>query len=188
MQAQRITAILMDEHRAIERMLDVVSAAATRLERGEPVPPSLFADAGAFFANFADRCHHAKEEKQLFVTMERRGVPVEGGPIGVMLQEHEQGRGYVRIMRAEGQAYAEGRLRDPQLLVDAVRGYVDLLRQHILKEDRILYPLADRLLSAEDQRALVEAAERIEREEMGAGAHERWHALIEDLERVTAAA
>ena len=184
MAEQRITRVLMDEHRVIERMLDVVAEAATRLERGEAVAPNLFAEAGAFFAEFADRCHHHKEEGELFPAMERRGVPGEGGPIGVMLHEHDQGRGYVRIIRAEGQKYAEGTLADPQLLVDAVHDYVDLLRQHILKEDRILYPMADQVLTGEDQKALWEAAERIEREEMGAGEHERWHAVVEELEAV----
>lgn len=183
MEEQRATDILMAEHRGIERMLSIVEAAAGRVERGEAVPPALFADAATFFANFADRCHHSKEEKHLFATLAARGVPVEGGPIGVMLAEHDQGRAYVRTMREEGHKHAEGTLENPSRLVEAVRGYVGLLRQHILKEDRILYPLADRLLSPEDQAALVEACERVEREEMGEGEHERFHAMIEQLER-----
>lgn len=187
MKEQRATDILMAEHRGIERMLDVVEAAAARLEPGEPLPRTLFADAATFFANFADRCHHSKEEKHLFATMAQRGVPVEGGPIGVMLAEHEQGRAYVRTLREEGRKYAEGTLHDPSRLVEAVRGYVGLLRQHIVKEDRILYPLADRLLGPEDQAALVEACERVERKEIGPGQHERFHAMIGQLERELAA-
>lgn len=187
MEGQRATDILMAEHRGIERMLSIVEAAAARVERGEAVPPTLFADAATFFANFADRCHHGKEEKHLFATMAARGVPVEGGPIGTMLAEHEQGRAYVRAMREEGRKYAEGTLEDPSRLIEAVQGYVGLLRQHILKEDRILYPLANRLLGPQDQAALVEACERVEREEMGEGEHERFHAMIDQLEQELAA-
>ncbi|HOG48097.1 MAG TPA: hemerythrin domain-containing protein [Anaerolineae bacterium] len=183
MAEQKATDILMAEHRGIERMLNVVEAAAARVERGEPVPPALFADAAAFFANFADRCHHSKEEQHLFKTMAERGIPVEGGPIGVMLAEHEQGRAYVRAMREEGDKYAAGTLKDPHRLVEAVRGYAGLLRQHIMKEDRVLYPMAERVLTPMDQTALVEACERVEREEMGEGEHERFHAMIEQLER-----
>jgi hemerythrin-like domain-containing protein len=186
MEKTTATRILMDEHRAIERVLDVVEQAANRLERGNPVPGNLFLDAAIFFASFADRCHHSKEEKHLFTRMSERGIPVEGGPIGVMYAEHEQGRAYVRIIREEGQEYAEGRLEDPDVLVDAVRDYVRLLRQHIQKEDHILYPLADRVLTAEDQRYLLEACERVEREEMGEGEHERFHAMIDELEAVIA--
>ena len=175
------TQLLMEEHRAIERMLDVVERAATRFERGDPVPPRLFSEAATFFASFADRCHHAKEEKHLFTRMSERGIPVEGGPLGVMYAEHEQGRAYVRLMRQEGQRYAEGGQADADVLVDASRDYVRLLRQHIQKEDHVLYPMADRVLTAQDQQQLLEAFERVEREEMGEGEHERFHAMIEEL-------
>ncbi len=184
MEATSATAILMAEHRGIGRMLDVVEEAAVRVERGKPVPPTLFVDAATFFRNFADRCHHGKEEKHLFRTMAERGVPVAGGPIGAMLAEHEQGRAYVRTIREEGERYAAGTLADPGQLVRAVRGYVGLLRAHIQKEDRILYPLGERVLTAEDRKTLAEAYERVEREEMGEGEHERFHAMIDQLEQV----
>ena len=187
MEAKRATDILMEEHRGIERMLDVVDRAAARVERGELVPPRLFADAAVFFRSFADRCHHRKEENHVFARMAQRGIPVEGGPLGVMFAEHDQGRAYVRIMREEGEKYAEGRLTNPDLLIDAVRGYVHLLRQHITKEDRILYPMGNQVLTPEDQEQLLEDCERVEREEMGEGEHERFHAMIEELERATTA-
>ena len=183
---QRATDILMNEHRGIERMLNVVEEAARRVERGEPVPPTLFVDAATFFRNFADRCHHAKEEKHLFTAMAQRGIPVAGGPIGAMLAEHDQGRAYVRTMREEGEKYAQGTLADPRKLIAAVYGYVGLLRQHIFKEDRILYPMGNQVLTPADQEALVEACERVEREEIGVGEHERYHAMIEQLEGVLA--
>ncbi len=182
MEATRISEVLMAEHRAIERVLDAVDRAAARVERGEPVPPRLFADAATFFSGFADHCHHTKEERELFPILEQHGVQVEGGPIGAMLAEHEQGRGYIRILRAEGEKYAQGQLADPQLLVETVYAYVGLLRQHILKEDRVLFSLSDRLLSSEEQHALIEACERVESEEMGEGEHERFHGMIEEIE------
>jgi hemerythrin-like domain-containing protein len=62
------------------------------------VRPDLFRQGVDFVRNFADRCHHAKEEENLFPRMEARGVPRDGGPIGVMLFEHEEGRAYVRAI------------------------------------------------------------------------------------------
>jgi hypothetical protein len=55
-------------------------------------------DCSGFFRNFADRCHHSKEEDELFPKMVEHGIPKEGGPIGVMLMEHDQGRAFVRGM------------------------------------------------------------------------------------------
>lgn len=49
-----------------------------------------------FLKVFADKCHHAKEEDVLFPEMEKAGVLRKGGPIGVMLAEHAQGREYVK--------------------------------------------------------------------------------------------
>ena len=175
------TDVLKAEHRGIERMLSVVERGAERLQRGEPVPQALFAEAGEFFKHFADRCHHGKEEAHLFPALERRGVPSAGGPIGQMLAEHDQGRAYVRTLREEGRRYAEGTLGDPGELIAAARGYVALLRAPIRKEDGVLFPLADRLLTPEEQAALVEAFDRVESEEMGAGEHERYHAMIDEL-------
>lgn len=136
-----------------------------------------------FFRNFADRCHHAKEEKLLFVKMEERGVPVRGGPIGVMLQEHDEGR---RRVRAVAEALPQARSGQASAL-STVRSnllaYIQLLRAHIDKEDNVLYPMADRLFTPEDQRALTEAFEKVEAEEIGEGVHERYHQLAHDLAR-----
>ena len=180
------TDVLMAEHRGIERMLDLAERAAARLARGQALPEAVFVDAATFFRNFADRCHHAKEERHLFAAMAERGIPVQGGPIGAMLAEHEQGRAYVRTIREQGERYAAGELSDPERLVEAVQGYVRLLRAHIQKEDGVLYPMADRVLTPAEQEDLAQAFERVERDEMGVGEHERYHAMIDELAGVLA--
>ncbi|MCX7887840.1 MAG: hemerythrin domain-containing protein, partial [Verrucomicrobiae bacterium] len=91
------TEILMAEHRVIEQVLNVLEAMAERAANGD-LNRQEARDAVAFFRGFADRCHHGKEEAQLFPAMEAKGIPREGGPIGVMLCEHEQGRAAVRGM------------------------------------------------------------------------------------------
>lgn len=91
------TEMLSAEHRVIERMLDILQRLAN-----EPPEKSLEAWKKAldFFSRFADKCHHCKEEQVLFPAMEEHGIPRDGGPIGVMLVDHEQGRSYVRSMVA----------------------------------------------------------------------------------------
>ena len=102
------TDVLKDEHRGVERMLAIVEAAGKRLEAGGDVPADLYLNAVDFFRGFTDGCHHAKEEEKLFPALEQRGVPREGGPIGVMLAEHEQGRAYVRAMAEAAGRYSKG--------------------------------------------------------------------------------
>ena len=61
------------------------------------------------------------------------------------------------------------------------RQYVQLLRDHIGKEDHCLFPTADTMLSTADQGALAKAFEELEQHELGAGTHERFHALADEL-------
>lgn len=134
-----------------------------------------------FLRNFVDRCHHAKEERYLFPLLIERGLPAEGGPIAVMLVEHEEGRGLVR-QAAELLAKAKsGDTVSTAALGRTLSDYVALLRAHIDKEEGVLFAATDRLLSDADQGELTEAFERIEAEELGAGTHERYHALAHRL-------
>jgi hemerythrin-like domain-containing protein len=174
---------LMTEHRAIERMLAIMDVAAQRLREGRPVRPQMLREAVDFVRNFADKCHHGKEEENLFPRMEAAGVPREGGPLGVMLFEHEEGREHIAAIADEIDAYERGDATAAPRIADNARGYVDLLRQHIAKEEQVLFPMADRVLGQDDQRALEERFERLETEVMGPGVHERYHELLNDLER-----
>jgi hemerythrin-like domain-containing protein len=171
---------LVNEHRLIERVLDALDAAVDRLERGRPVRPGFFLDATTFLAGFADGCHHHKEEGVLFPAMIESGMPADGSPIAVMLQEHERGRVFTRAIRDAAHRLERGEPRAERALAANVRGYLALLRDHIVKEDAVLFPMAEAVLAAEDSR-LVAAFDRVEEEETGAGAHERFHALADAL-------
>lgn len=180
----RPTEVLMDEHRAIQAMLGILGNACRRLEAGEAVDADDLEQMLEFIQVFADRCHHGKEEDLLFKAMEEAGVPREGGPIGVMLQEHDQGRQFVRGMR---EALARYRAGDSGARVDFARNgrsYAALLSQHIQKEDNILYPIADMHLTDQQQRELAEGFARVEEERIGPGQHEAFHRLLERLGRV----
>ena len=175
------TTILRKEHDAILQMLDVSDALAQRLAAGTPVEPERLTEMLDFFQTFADRCHHGKEEDLLFPLLERKGLLRAGGPVGVMLDEHEQGRALVQRMTEAAQRYGNREATAGQRYAEASRRYAALLRQHIDKENQILFLLADRLLTPEEQAGLVEAFERVEVEKLGAGTHERLHALMQRL-------
>jgi hemerythrin-like domain-containing protein len=172
---------LMAEHRVIERMLGIVSNACDRLEKGEEVDQELFAGAADFFRNFADRCHHGKEEKLLFEKMQERGMSGEVGPIAVMLREHDDGRAHVRKLTALSKQKMTNETKEG--LVKAGRAYVELLSQHIRKEDEVLYPLANQILSPEDQGELERGFAEVEEKVIGPGVHEKYHHMIEEWER-----
>ena len=172
--------VLMHEHRVIERGLAVLETIADRIERGESVPTDKVTALLDFFQVFADQCHHGKEEGMLFPELEAKGIPKEGGPIGVMLIEHEEGRELRRRMIEAASNLAEEANR--QQFVTSAREYINLLRQHIWKEDNVLFQMAQQVLTEADDAALVERFERHEREHIGEGVHERYHHLVHELE------
>jgi hemerythrin-like domain-containing protein len=171
-------AALMEEHRVIEKALSILEKIVEIVNSGSDPDKNDLLKLLEFFSVFADKCHHGKEEDRLFPLMEARGIPREGGPIGVMLLEHEEGRSYVRAMRR----VVEGGLSDKQSLVDNALRYVNLLREHIYKEDNILYPMGKRVFTAEDIERLEREFEEVE-EKLGRGVHEKYVAIIDDLYR-----
>jgi hemerythrin-like domain-containing protein len=181
------TEILMSEHRVIERMIASLEHASDRLERGEAVRPGFFVDASQFVSGFADGCHHRKEEGVLFKAMVENGMPESTGPIAVMLAEHEQGRQYNRGMRAAAERLAAGDASARADILGNVRGYAALLRQHIQKEDQLLFPMADQVIPVLAQAQVSAGFEHVEHEETGEGVHERYLALVESLVREAAA-
>lgn len=178
----KATDILVEEHNVIQRVLAALETATLRLEQGQSLRPEFFLDAAEFVKGFADGCHHKKEEDVLFQAMVSHGLPRREGPIGVMLAEHEQGRSYIRALREAAQKLRAGDESAHRDVVLNARGYVALLREHIDKENGVLFPMADQVIPTSQHDRVAEDFERVEHEETGAGVHEKYLALAERLE------
>jgi hemerythrin-like domain-containing protein len=169
------TDILTAEHLVIEQVLNCLEVLARRAQtKGELDRPAA-EQALDFFRTFADQCHHRKEENHLFPALEGRGLPRQHGPTGVMMAEHEQGRQHLQAM---ARALEDG---DARGFASQAAGYVSLLRDHILKENYRLFPMADHLLTAEDQKALLAAFADVEVREMHHGTHEKYLRIADEL-------
>jgi len=170
----RAIEILEQEHRVIEQVLACLDRMAEQAGQGRGLDPESAHDAVGFFRNFADRCHHGKEEDRLFPTLEARGFSPDAGPTAVMRQEHRQGRRLVAAIEASIDGAAAGHPDAVAEFVRAARLYGAMLRAHIQKEDHCLFPMVAQALGRADLEALAESFERVEREEIGADEHARW--------------
>ena len=141
-----ITTALVDEHRLILRMLTVLERNASLTGEGKHTDYRFYLGAVDFIRNYADRFHHAKEEDVLFEALVANGMPRQNSPVAAMLLEHEQGRVFVRAMEEAAQAALRGEPGQDGVIAANALGYLELLREHIAKEDEILYPLAERLI------------------------------------------
>ena len=175
------TEILMEEHEVINRVLTALETEVAKAKAGKSTP-GFYLDAADFIKGFADGCHHLKEEGVLFKYMEAAGIPAQNGPIAAMLSDHEEGREFTNKMRAAALRWQGGDNSAIADVIENAQGYTQLLRAHILKENTILFPLADRAIPAEKYAEMDDAFEHVEHVETGEGVHEKYLALAEKLE------
>ncbi len=145
-QKQDITGALVNEHRLILRMIALLEHNATRTAAKTYSNWHFYLDGVDFIRNYADRFHHAKEEDVLFEALIKNGMPRDHSPVAAMLMEHEQGRAFVKSMETAALEELSGQAGREMTIADNALAYAALLREHIAKEDEILYPLAERVI------------------------------------------
>lgn len=133
---------------------------ASRDRQDVPASMTTFAD---FLATDVDGFHGRKEEEGLFPVLVRH-VGLDGGPVEVMLEEHE-------LLRQHQKTIAGGIPRletDPGSLdalsaVSVATGSIDrLLTLHIDKEDEVLFPMARATLTPAEMSEVAQVCQEIE--------------------------
>ncbi len=177
------TEILKHEHQII---LMVMEAAAREiraiLPRGKITTTANLEKIIDFCRVFVESCHNAKEEEYLLPKMRERGTREDVGLIKTIVKEHTEGH---RLMQRVAEFLPLARVYPiPSNVAEVtanLKSYIELLRAHIDKEDHVLFPLADRLLTSEDQQTILKSFEKHEAEEIGSGVHDRYHQLAHEL-------
>lgn len=179
---QKPTDVLEEEHRVIQKVVGTFAVLAEDLEAGREVNPETFREILEFMRTFVDKCHHGKEETHLFPLLEKKGVPLRGCPLGVLIAEHQRGRALVTGLAASTEAYAKQGGSANRPVLDNLRGLMDLYPNHIWKEDYLAFPMTNKILSAEEQDELREKFEAVEKT-IGVDVHLRFEQLAEKLDR-----
>jgi hemerythrin-like domain-containing protein len=154
-QSEPPVATLKAEHQVILRVIRVLGTLMDRFEESGQFSELPLAQCVEFLRLFADACHHGKEEDLLFPVLESRGIPREGGPIGVMLYEHQVARQLTKGMSDALALFRTGEAAAKGAFLHAARSYIDLLTNHIFKEDNVLFNMGARVMGADDQKALA---------------------------------
>lgn len=134
-------------HNCLEQLRSEHEEILAALDKLEADPKGYSKEFLEFTANFAEP-HHHREEQVLFPALEQKGIPNEGGPIGVMLMEHEMKRNFVKELAAGD--------------TEAAMKIVNLMRDHINKENNILYPMAEQALSQEELAGMALKCEEVQ--------------------------
>lgn len=159
------TDILREEHRWILRMLQCLERVGLDAEARGRLEAESAAELLALFTHFADGLHQEREECCLFPRLLARARSVsERVQIGRLCGEHEEERRAMGRLRQEllGAVFGDG--RSLNAFRREARHYVELQRAHLVHENRELLPLAELLLTPEDDQAVLRGFTALERQ------------------------
>ncbi len=178
----RPTEQLKAEHEGIRLMLKILDKVCGKLESAQGFNQEHFSKIIEFLKIFVDKCHHGKEEDLLLPAMVEAGAPK--GVIIFTLMEHKEGRGYVKGMSEAFDRLKTAESKASKKIVENGNNYINFLVKHIDKEESILFPMADKVLSPPKQDDLSEKFEKLEVDRIGFGKHEEFHKLLHQLKEI----
>jgi len=168
---------LENDHIHILKLIDVMEH-ITQLKEPEITHIESIVD---IIRNYADGLHHAKEEDIFFPFLAEKGFSSTQGPVAVMLHEHVQGRNYVKGIADNIPLYRNGDKGALNEIKTNMKGYIDLLRNHISKENNILFRMADNVISDSDNRKLIAQFDEAEKKQYSISGSVNFIKQIENL-------
>ncbi|MHB8790488.1 MAG: PAS domain-containing protein [Desulfobulbaceae bacterium] len=172
---------LVAEHEMIERAMAVLKACLDDLEQAAARPVQMIR-ALDFLLEFGDKIHNRKEEELLFPLMAEKGIPVEGGPLGVMLMEHKAERELLTAMIMQAKTFKSAL---PEAREEYRRKGLDYLKiraDHIWKENDVLFKMGQRVMSDDDNAALLNGFAKINAETYGETAADKFRQMLKEVE------
>ena len=143
------TELLTQEHKLILRALNVLDAMADLMESTGSANQTDVDKVLNFLRWFADAHHQAKEEMILFPAL-KRAAASQDRPVEHMSMEHDRERAFVEDLETDL------RLAKLSEFASTAKRLSSTLRNHIYKEDQILFEMADALLSSAEDDTLFE--------------------------------
>ena len=144
----KIIEILLKEHQNIEKLLCVLEHELELFDRSERADYEILQTIIQYFQDYPESCHHPKEE-MIFEKLKARD-PAAAKGVGDVEADHE-----VEAKRLRSFARAvDAVLADQEFLRAnfhlAVHDFIEHQRQHLEKEERLLFPAALKALRSED--------------------------------------
>lgn len=157
----RPTEILSNDHKVVLEKLKLMEQTINNLKSTNV--KNVLTDLKTFLRKEAD-LHFKKEEAALFPEMEKF-IPRDEGPIGQMLLEHEDLykfednfiRGIDLFSKDENNGEAQ------KLIRENGNSFINLLREHIYKEDNMLFMMADMHLEEDQINAILKKFEELDK-------------------------
>jgi len=156
----QVIAALQRDHANIRKLLDIIESEILAIEVGKTPDYPLLQGIMRYMTKCPDRFHHPKEDLIFAQVLKRE--PRARADIEALLEEHISigmaGRNFDGLLRASAVDSVDVR----EQLATAAYAYIHALREHMLKEERKLFALAEAVLSEKDWRVIIEQVDTIE--------------------------
>jgi len=151
--------IIRDEHRSISAILHGMEYLVDRVRtRKAKIDPRVFSAMIYYLDTFSERMHHPKEDRYLFKAMRSRGGEA-AAVVADLEKEHAAGGEALKRLEQRLVRYEEGGDKEFPAFAEAVAKFVREYRDHMQKEESVVFPLAQRILSTADWQAIDRAFE-----------------------------
>lgn len=128
---------LMIEHRLIERMIRLIDLEVNNISKTNKVNISFVETTIDFIKNYADRCHHGKEEDILFRELRNKNISsVHKKILEELIDEHAYARENTGILVDAKNKYLNGDEDALSIISTQLSKFVELYPKHITKEDK----------------------------------------------------
>ena len=172
---------LEHEHRTMERIVRVIGVLADELTENRDIDGDILRDLCRFLRVYGHQCHHGKEESYLFPMLEEHGVPEEGCPLGSLRHEHQRSRALTQELANASAEYTTNTHAGRATLFAVLRELAQFYPAHIWKEEYLLFPLAGKVLSEQDDQRLLKEFSSVEAD-IFSYVHESYEQLATELE------
>lgn len=174
---------LIEEHQKVEEMIAILEAISKRLENGENVDPEHLKKLAEFISVFVEKCHHKKEEGYLFPAMLGSDIP-DSQLVHDLIKDH---LGFYKLIGEIVHTFSDYNPENPKsnlLVIEAIKRYTPLLKEHAEKEEEIAFPMADKYLSPDMQDQLLQDFEKFEQNQIGVGKYEEFYKMLDKLKQI----
>ena len=174
--------MLKDEHRTIERVLAAISMVTTNAGHGTIVRPDFYTNSLGFLDEFIEGIHFKKEDV-VFKILDEHGISSQSGTIGSLINEHKQSHEFLSSLRSAAEQWQKGDSSARSDVIWAASSYVRHFRDHVQKENSILFALFEQNVPEEEKTVVTDVFKRMNTSENGENLQDKYKkaaATIED--------
>ena len=171
---------LSKEHSDILELLGIMSRISKNIISNKVFYTGDIEEIIDFLKHFIEKSHHKKEEV-FYPILSGVDHLKDKEELSVMLYEHVLERNYLKDINSCVINCKIGNSFSQELLAESMMKYVVLLKGHINKEEKIIFPMADKVLNEAQQNEVYAQFEKIEEKIVEHDFHDHYHRLLKHL-------